>query len=63
DAMGKNAIIDFKPVQPGDMMATNASSDKLFNYTGFRPETSIQHGVGKMVEWFNSLDPALRKMF
>ena len=62
-AMQKKAIVGFKSVQPGDMMATNASCHKLYDFTGFRPETSVREGVEKMVDWFNSLDPTLRKSF
>jgi len=54
NAMGKKAVISFKPVQPGDMLATNADCEKLNTYIGFKPETSLATGIGKMVSWFNN---------
>jgi UDP-glucuronate 4-epimerase len=55
DAMGKKAIVNFKPVQPGDMLATNADSQNLFNYIGFKPETALKTGIAEMVEWFKGI--------
>jgi UDP-glucuronate 4-epimerase len=52
EALGKKAIVTFKPVQPGDMLATNASCEKLYNYIGFKPETAVKDGVNEMVKWF-----------
>lgn len=52
-AMGKKVVINFKPVQPGDMLATNADCEKLYQYIGFKPETTIANGVAEMVTWFN----------
>ncbi|MFN8286862.1 MAG: NAD-dependent epimerase/dehydratase family protein [Chitinophagales bacterium] len=53
-AMGEKAIINNKPIQAGDMPATNADSDKLFQYLGFRPDTKVEEGVKEMVKWFRS---------
>jgi UDP-glucuronate 4-epimerase len=55
EAMGKKAIVNFKPVQPGDMLATNADSQNLFNYIGFKPETTLKTGIAEMVEWFKGI--------
>lgn len=54
EAMKKKAIVVDKPIQPGDMLATNASTRALFNYIGFKPDTSIKDGVRQMVEWFTN---------
>jgi len=54
-AMGKKAIVRFMPVQPGDMLATNASCEKLFSYLGFKPETPLNVGVTAMVQWFKQV--------
>jgi len=51
-AMGKKAVINHKPIQPGDMLATNASCEKLFNYLNYKPQTSINDGVREMVKWY-----------
>lgn len=55
EAMGKKAIVNFKPAQPGDMLATNADSQNLFNYIGFKPETALKTGIAEMVEWFKGI--------
>lgn len=55
EAMGQKAIVNFKPVQPGDMLATNADCEKLFSYIGYKPETTLKAGVTEMVLWFNSI--------
>lgn len=52
NAMGKKAIIENQKIQPGDMEATNASTDALYNYIGFKPDTKIEAGVESMVKWF-----------
>ncbi len=54
-AMGKKAKVNFKPVQPGDMLATNADCQKLYNYLGFKPETPLKEGVAEMAKWFLSV--------
>jgi len=52
NAMNKKAVVNFEPIQPGDMLATNASCEPLYDYVRFKPQTSIDVGVGEMVEWF-----------
>lgn len=54
DAMGKSAILEMLPMQPGDVVATYADVDRLANLTGFRPKTPIEEGVARFVEWFRA---------
>jgi len=49
---GKTAIKDFQPIQPGDVPATFADVEELAQWTGFRPATSIDSGVGRFVAWY-----------
>jgi UDP-glucuronate 4-epimerase len=51
-ALGKVAVKNFLPIQPGDVPATWANVDALSNDVGFRPATSIEEGVGRFVEWY-----------
>lgn len=51
-ATGKKAIRQFLPMQPGDMARTFADSALLQKLTGFRPNTSVETGVRKFVEWY-----------
>lgn len=51
-ALGKTAVKNFLPLQPGDVPATYADVDDLQADIGFRPDTSIQSGVSRFVEWY-----------
>jgi len=51
-AIGKKAIIDFQPMQPGDVTATYADIDAMSQDFGFSPATPIDVGLPKFVEWY-----------
>jgi UDP-glucuronate 4-epimerase len=51
-ALGREAIKDFQPIQPGDVVATFADTAKLEAWTGVSPGTSITDGVGRFVAWY-----------
>ena len=51
-ALGREAIKDFQPMQPGDVVATAADTSALEHWVGFKPSTSIVFGVDKFAEWF-----------
>ncbi|MFB9861010.1 SDR family NAD(P)-dependent oxidoreductase [Salinicoccus siamensis] len=42
----------FEPIQPGDVPATYASTDKLYKAVGFKPTTSIENGLQKFIDWY-----------
>jgi UDP-glucuronate 4-epimerase len=50
--LGKKAIKNFLPLQPGDVLATYADVDDLTKITGFKPDTSIEEGIAKFVDWY-----------
>jgi UDP-glucuronate 4-epimerase len=50
--LGKKAIRNLLPMQPGDVRDTFASADLLEKLTGYRPSTGIEEGVGKFVDWY-----------
>ena len=52
NALGKKAIKDLQPIQPGDVEATAAKTDSLENWIGFKPNTSIQEGVDNFIKWY-----------
>lgn len=52
--LGKTAEKNLMPIQPGDVPATYADVDALIKDVGFRPDTSIQTGIEKFVEWYRS---------
>ena len=51
-SLGKQAIKEFRPMQPGDVYRTYADVDDLMQDYGFKPETSIEEGLRKFVEWY-----------
>ncbi len=50
--LGKQAVRNFLPMQPGDVKATWAEASLLGDLTGYRPKTNIRDGVAAFVEWF-----------
>ena len=51
-ALGKVAVKNFLPIQPGDVPATWANVDALSTDVGFRPATSIEDGISRFIEWY-----------
>ena len=51
-AMGKKAIKNFLPMQPGDVPQTYADVDDLMRDVGFKPTTNIEEGIEKFVCWY-----------
>ena len=51
-ALGREAVKDFQPTQPGDVVATAADTDALERWVGFRPSTSIETGVQRFARWY-----------
>jgi UDP-glucuronate 4-epimerase len=49
---GKTATKVLMDIQPGDVPATFADVSALEAWTGFRPGTSIDEGVGRFVAWY-----------
>lgn len=48
----KKAILNFMPLQSGDVPATYADVADLFEEINFQPQTNIKDGVGKFVDWY-----------
>ena len=51
-ACGKKAIIDFQPMQPGDVERTYADIDAIARDVGYSPTTPIEVGVPAFVDWY-----------
>jgi UDP-glucuronate 4-epimerase len=54
EALGKKAVKQMRPMQPGDVPATYADVSELQAWTGFKPGTSIREGVRRFVDWYRS---------
>ena len=52
--LGKKAIIDRLPMQPGDVPLTFADISKAERMLGYKPKVKIEEGIQKFVEWFRS---------
>jgi len=52
--LGKTAIKNLLPIQPGDVPETYADVDDLINDVGFRPSTALEEGIQKFVEWYRA---------
>jgi len=48
----KKAIIDFKPMQPGDVPESFAEITKSIELLNFNPETNIEIGINKFINWY-----------
>ena len=52
EVLGTKAIIEYLPMQPGDVEATFADTSLLESYIGFKPKTKIKDGIKKFIEWY-----------
>ncbi|HSA04072.1 MAG TPA: NAD-dependent epimerase [Tenuifilaceae bacterium] len=53
-ALGKKAIKNFLPLQAGDVPATWADVDDLVENLGYKPQTTIQYGINRFIEWYKN---------
>ena len=53
-SLGKKAIIERLPLQPGDVEQTYADLDKAKSRLGYNPKTDIADGLNKFADWLNS---------
>jgi len=51
-SLGKKAVINRQPLQPGDVPITFADISKARANLGYNPKTKIAEGIPKFVEWF-----------
>jgi UDP-glucuronate 4-epimerase len=54
EALGKTALKDLLPMQPGDVQATCADVDALQKAVGFAPNTPVADGIGQFIDWFRT---------
>ncbi|MEN4240120.1 NAD-dependent epimerase [Serratia marcescens] len=53
-ALGVTACKNMLPMQPGDVMDTSADTAELYRDIGFKPETSVEEGVKRFVDWYKA---------
>ena len=54
EACGRQAEIDFQPLQPGDVLETYADIDDIRRDLGFQPKTPIDVGIPDFVTWLRA---------
>src|SRR5437762_1870728 len=54
--LDQHAIIDRQPLQPGDVPQTYADITKAKRLVGYDPQTPIEEGIRRFVEWFKGND-------
>lgn len=52
ECLGKTAEKNYLPLQPGDVPDTSATVETLEASTGYRPNTPVEVGVRKFVDWY-----------
>lgn len=51
-ALGKKAVFDMQPMQPGDVKITYADTSELEKYTHYKPSISLKEGITAFVDWY-----------
>jgi len=54
NALGKKAILDRQPFQPGDVQDTSADISLATAEIGYAPSTTVEEGIPMFVDWFRS---------
>jgi UDP-glucuronate 4-epimerase len=54
EALGKTALKEMLPMQPGDVQSTCADVDALQKAVGFAPNTPVAEGIGQFIDWFRA---------
>ncbi|MGQ9813498.1 MAG: NAD-dependent epimerase [Dissulfurimicrobium sp.] len=50
--LGKKAKKNFLPIQPGDVSVTYADISELERDIGFKPQTSLEEGIPRFIDWY-----------
>lgn len=53
-SLGRKAVVDRQPNQPGDVPITYADISKARKHLGYHPRIKIDEGIPRFVEWFNA---------
>lgn len=54
NCLGKKSRKNLMEMQPGDVPATYADVDDLVRDFDYRPNTTLEYGIGRFVEWYRS---------
>mgnify|MGYP000352571929 CR=1 FL=1 len=52
DSLGKKAIIEYEPIQSGDIIESFADIDKSIELLNYKPNTDIIKGIPQFIDWY-----------
>jgi UDP-glucuronate 4-epimerase len=52
NCLGRQAVKNMLPMQPGDVQATYADIDDLVRDTGYQPTVTVEAGLARFVSWY-----------
>ena len=52
--LGREAKLDFVPIQKGEVLATEADVTKLESNFGYRPQVKVEEGIARFVAWYRA---------
>lgn len=52
EKLGRKAVLNLLPMQPGDVSATEADTEETRAVLDYAPATSVETGVGRFVDWY-----------
>ena len=50
--IGKKAIINYMPIQPGEIEVSEADNSRLYNDYDYKPKVRVEEGVKNFVKWY-----------
>ncbi len=50
--LGREAVLELLPLQPGDVPDTEADASDLWTAVGYRPQVNVEEGVARFVQWY-----------
>jgi UDP-glucuronate 4-epimerase len=59
DCLGRKAIMEMLPLQPGDVPDTEADVTDLARVVGYRPKVTVEEGVRNFVDWYRGYNGVL----
>ncbi len=59
ECLGRKAVMEMLPLQPGDVPDTEADVSELASVVGYKPIVTVEEGVRRFVEWYRGYNGAL----
>ncbi|NBB13879.1 NAD-dependent epimerase/dehydratase family protein [Caulobacter sp. SLTY] len=59
DCLGRKAVMEMLPLQPGDVPDTEADVTDLARVVGYQPKVTVEEGVRNFVDWYRGYNGVL----